>query len=264
MTYPHPQDDFDEAMTDAPRRFFGNVDIETSKVALVKGAGKVPYDPAVHDKYSILIHIILIPIDPTLKLIERKPLSWDGEFKGCTRPSIEKLSKQIEAIRGPAPADDKGWLLRSFRNLWVSGEFVPRPGNKAGETWTALRFDAVYADEAACQVVYDAYKSKGDKADDTGTVVESDETAPPASPAGPSAAAVKSFLTSFWSIAMSRSAGNKDKARAEMVGLLAQNAAAVGGLTVDAPQVATVIGDNGANDAQVIDAPQVAADAVSA
>ena len=244
MTYPHVEPDvLDEAMTDEPRRFFGQVSLDASKVALVKGQGKVPYDPAVHGtKYSILLDFTITPVDLTLKLVNRKMLNWVVEFRQVVRPSIDALSEKIKAVAHPPETKSTGWLLKAINGLWVGGEFVARPDNKLGETWTTIKFTDVYPDEAACKAAYEAYKSKsGEDVDIDPDKIEAGTPQPKVTPAQINQVAVDSFLTSFWTIAKSRANGDDPKRREVMSNLLTENAALIGNLTIDSPEVVKVM-----------------------
>jgi len=148
---PREADPFNDAMTDEPRRFFGRVDVDARTVVLIKGQGKVPYDPQVHagQKTSTAIEFTISPCDPTQKLIQREMLNWTADFKGVCRPSIENLASQIAHFKSLTVGQFNP--LKEISGMWVSGEFVPRPDNKPGETWTTLQFDGIYVDEPACR-----------------------------------------------------------------------------------------------------------------
>ena len=146
-----PRNAFDDAMTDEPSLFHGQLDVAARTVVLVKGQGKVDYDPQVHNgkNTSTAIEFTISPIDATRKLITRETLNWVREFKGIIRPSIESLAEKIAKIKGLVVGEFNP--LKEISELWVSGEFVPRPDNKPGETWTTIKFTDVYPDEPACR-----------------------------------------------------------------------------------------------------------------
>ena len=147
---PREIDPLDDAMTDEPSRFYGQLDVFAFTCVLIKGEGKVAYDPAQHNglRTSTAIEFTVTPCDATKKMIQRDMLNWTSDFKGIARPSIEALAEQIAGIKGLTVGQFNP--LREIDAMWVGGEFVPRPDNKEGETWTTLKFDAVYADAAAC------------------------------------------------------------------------------------------------------------------
>ena len=173
-------DPFDDAMTDAPNTFAGRCSISAWTCVLIKGQGKVPYDPQQHQgmKTSTAIEITIEPLDPTRQLIQRDMLNWTADFKSVVRPSVEALAARIaEIVNLPLEQVNP---LRGLNGLWVSGEFVPRPDNKAGETWTTLKFLAVYGSEDECRAAVEG----------------------PATPAAPTAdpqrAALAAFLPALW------------------------------------------------------------------
>lgn len=173
-------DPFDDAMTDAPNTFAGRCSISAWTCVLIKGQGKVPYDPQQHQgmKTSTAIEITIEPLDPTRQLIQRDMLNWTADFKSVVRPSVEALAARIAEIVS-LPQEQVN-PLRGLNGLWVSGEFVPRPDNKAGETWTTLKFLAVYANEDECRAAVEG------------------PSAPAAPAADPQRAALAAFLPAMW------------------------------------------------------------------
>ena len=160
MPYPHPDPDpYRDAMRDEPSGFFGRVSVKARYVVLEKGVGKVPYNPQLHEnkRKSTAIEFQITPVDPTRGLITRDTVHFTREFREVIRPSIEALVPQICAITGQGEDDPNFLPLRALDGLWVSGQYVPRPENEEGETWTTLRFDAVYADKAACEVAHQEF-----------------------------------------------------------------------------------------------------------
>lgn len=131
---PRDVDPYAAAMTDEPRRFFGLLDVNAWTCVLEAGVGKVPYDPQQHQgrRTSTAIEFSIAPVDPTIKLIARNSLNWSPDFKGVIRPSIENLASQIATFKGLKVGEFNP--LKEISGMWVSGEFVPRPDNKPGET----------------------------------------------------------------------------------------------------------------------------------
>jgi len=179
-------DAYDDAMVDEPQYFAGQLAVDAYKCVLVKGQGKVPYDAKTHQdmRTSIAITFNIAPLDPTYKMITREMLNWVPEFKQAVRPSIEALAEEIATIKGLTVGEFNP--LREISQMFVTGEFVPRPGNKAGETWTTLSFNGAYPDEASCTAAY---------AELTGIEVEDD--APPSAERESMAA----FLPVMWEAA---------------------------------------------------------------
>lgn len=173
-------DPFDAAMNDEAQTFAGRVSIAAWTCVLLKGQGKVPYDPQQHQgmRTSTAIEITIEPLDPTRPLIQRDMLNWTADFKSVVRPAIEALAPRIaELVNLPLEQVNP---LKGLNGLWVSGEFVPRPDNKAGETWTTLKFLAVYGSEAECRAA-----------------IEGPAT-PVAPTADPQRAALAAFLPALW------------------------------------------------------------------
>jgi hypothetical protein len=143
-------------MRDEPSGFFGRVSVKASHVVLQKGSRPIPYDPTLHAdrRRSTFVEFQITPIDPTRGLITRDTVHFAREFREVIRPSIEALVPQMCAITGQSEDDPNFMPLKALDELWVSGQYVPRPENDEGETWTTLHFDAVYPDKAACEVAY--------------------------------------------------------------------------------------------------------------
>ena len=224
MVYPHVQDEFDEAMTTPTRSFHGQLAVEARKVAYQKGGfrDKVDYDATQHkggDWYStIILSFIVTPLDPTRKLVTREPPQFAREFVGVIRPSIEALAEKVAAIKG---ADVKAINpLREINGLWIAGEFVPRPDNKPGETWTTLKFVDVWATREECEAHANS---------------EQDEPEPEQAPlhtGDAQRAALAAFLPTLWTQA------GKDKAK--FAELLKGNAM-LDGFAMDSPEVLAVM-----------------------
>jgi len=186
---PREIDPFKDAMTDEPRLFHGQLDVNAWTCVLVKGQGKVPYDPQAHQgqRTSTAIEFTVSPVDATQKLIQREMLNWTADFKGVCRPSVEALAEKIAKIKSLTVGQFNP--LKEINEMWVKGEFVPRPDNKEGETWTTLKFLDVYPDEPAC-------KNAAGVEDDG--VTPGFET-PAQSPAvDPDRAAMAAFLPGLW------------------------------------------------------------------
>jgi len=175
-------DPFQDAMTDEPQLFAGRASVSAWQCVLVKGQGKVPFDPTQHagQKTSVCIEITIEPLDPTRKLIQRDMLNWTADFRQVVRPSVEALGEKIATLVGQ-PLEQIN-PLKALNDLWVQGEFVPRPDNKPGDTWTTLRFLAVYGSE-----------------DELRAAVNPAEPVPVT--ADPQRAALAAFLPALWTAA---------------------------------------------------------------
>ena len=177
------QDAFDDAMEDPPSYFGGQVMVDAYTCVLVKGQGKVPYDPQTHQdlRTSTAITFNIAPLDPTRKMIAREMLNWVAEFKGVVRPSIEALAEEIATIKNLVVGEFNP--LREVSQMFVVGEFVQKPDNKPGETYTTLAFKGVYGNMADCQAAYTEL-----------TGIESEDAAP----VDPARESMAAFLPGLW------------------------------------------------------------------
>jgi len=159
----HEHDPYEDAMTDEPSRFFGQVTIEAYTAYFYKdnnGKWKIePHNPELHgDEAEIAkaengflttqVDINITPLNPIHKLITRSMGAKNRkrpEFQRIVRPSIEALAERIALVKDLTVGQFNP--LREFSGLWVGGEFVPRPDD---EKWTTLKFTDVYQDQAEC------------------------------------------------------------------------------------------------------------------
>lgn len=188
MTHPHVESDpFERAMTDEPSYFGGKVSVDAWECVLMKGQGKVPFDPQNHKgmRTSTVIEFTVEPLDPTRQLVQRDMLNWTPDFKSVVRPSLEIIAEKVGQIRGKQPGQFNP--LREINGLFVVGEFVPRPDNDPGETWTTLKFMDVFQTEPECQTAYDVLMER--------------EPAPVTAPVSvndPQRVAMAAFLPALW------------------------------------------------------------------
>lgn len=130
------------------RNFFGQCWFDVYFCALVKGQGKVAFDPAIHKQKFTAINLSIQPLaGSSAKFpIERQLIAESKEWASIILPSIKALGKTPKELHG------------SF----VQVEIVP-----TGEKYTAKdgtvkekstpKFVAVFPDEASCQRVNDAH-----------------------------------------------------------------------------------------------------------
>ena len=145
------------------RAYYGQIQLDIWFCALVKGTGKVPYDPTVHKQRATAVNISLLPL-PEQNVafdIRRELIAESHEWAGIVWPSLKALSIAS---------------TRDAHNKWVKMVQVPsgrKYRNSSGEEKesTTFKFLALYPDEAACRAAYLA---------DTG---RSGATAAPAQPA---------------------------------------------------------------------------------
>lgn len=152
-------DDAEKAV--APSRvYFGLMELDTFLCKLVKGSGKLLFDPQ-NDKGPAMhaLKFSLIPLasstfhEPTV----RECIAESVEFTSIIRPSFQKI----------------GLALRAIHNRYVQVEMVPtrKYKNAEGEDKqaTTFRFLAVFPDEAACELAAASFFGRSDSTESTTT-----------------------------------------------------------------------------------------------
>lgn len=138
MSEQNPLDVANEA-TLAPQTYFGQILLDAWFCALVKGVGKVPYDPQQHDKRFTAIKLTLAPFagSKATYSIEREYVAEFKEWAGTVLPSIHSV----------------GLTPTGINKRWVRVEMV-KTGTyqKNGETkdLTSPKIIAVFDSEEAC------------------------------------------------------------------------------------------------------------------
>ncbi len=149
---PDPYSDADTAKANGGKRhYFGSLLVDAYNAVLVKGQGKVVFDPLQHgaDQRVTAIEIVLTPLPrpgATEYQIRREIIAQSAEWTKTVRPSIEKL----------------GLTLKGLNNKWAQIDMIDTGRtytNKNGETKsaTSIRFLAVYESQRECQDACDAY-----------------------------------------------------------------------------------------------------------
>lgn len=152
------QDLYNEAMDPdfKPRNttLFGQVDTNVWACALVKGQGKVPFDPEVHaaDQRVIAIEITLTPLasSPNPRISKREMIRDSAEWAKTVLPSLKALQTDLNKLQG----------------AYVRIELVPArtyTDKTSGEqkTATTFKFMEVYPSEDACEAAAAALFRKG-------------------------------------------------------------------------------------------------------
>ena len=128
---------------------FGQVEKISYYAALVRGVGKVPFDPVRH-KPSQRVTAIELTVYPMPGALSDRPL-----FRSMIAESDEWTKTVLPSLR--ALKID----LRSLDGRYCRAELVPigTYTNKDGieKTRTTIRFLALYADDIACQAAQDEY-----------------------------------------------------------------------------------------------------------
>jgi hypothetical protein len=161
MTTPNIQtpvsdDPFDSASNPVLPTYdlFGKVEISAWYCALVKGQGKVAYDPSAHDKRFTAIDIYIQPL-PEIdvkypKSLEDHPIAESKEWAGITFASLKALG--VNNIR-----EANGRFARVARVAnGKQYEKKDAQGNKTGQfaDETTFKFVAFFATEDACRAAY--------------------------------------------------------------------------------------------------------------
>lgn len=148
------QDLLDEVMNpnyaEGPRSFFGRFDVDVHYVALVKGVGRVDFDPNVHkaEQRCTAIDMSITQLDPGRPTIERSVIAESKEWAKLTLPTLQALGVKIRDIVG----------------RYVRVETAPTGEtyvNKQGETKekTALKFVQIFESESECREASEIYWS---------------------------------------------------------------------------------------------------------
>jgi hypothetical protein len=149
-------DPFDQASNPPERTFdlFGKVEITAWACGLVKGQGKVPFDPAQHKSRLTAIDVFIQPL-PEIDIKYPKSLEdhWIAEFTEwakITLPSIKALGvDNVREINGKFARVTKVPNGKQYAAKDVSG-------NPTGEMKNELtmKFVQFFADEESCRAAY--------------------------------------------------------------------------------------------------------------
>ena len=149
-------DPFDAASNPPEQTYdlFGKVEISAWACALVKGQGKVPFDPNTHDKRYTAIDIFVQPlaeIDVKYpRSLEIHPIAEFGEWAKIVLPSIKALG--IDNVR---EVNDR-WARIARVPTGKTYDKKDASGNPTGEKGneTTFKFVTLFADEDACRAAY--------------------------------------------------------------------------------------------------------------
>jgi len=222
----HAYDDFDEAMTERPKRYFGQVTyLAPVRVTIMQGrisgdtfireGNKWPrtyndphawaiaeaidkearsqrkpgekIDTGIFNVKEIEVNIT--PLDPRFTIIERHWGINQPGWQQVIRPSLKALEGRIATVKDLVPGQFN--ILSELVELFVEYENILDPGNKPGKTYTVPRFLNVYAVREECQAAADAYFNGGNTGNEADEVpAESDEDATKSS--------LAPFLKALW------------------------------------------------------------------
>jgi hypothetical protein len=127
-----------------PAEYYGQVSVDVWFCALVKGTGKVPFDPKVHkiEERRTAIDLVLTPLDPDAKFTpERHIIAESREWAGITWASLKALGLQS---------------LKDLHGKFAKVTFVPTGRKYLGADGeihesTAFKFLALYDTREQCE-----------------------------------------------------------------------------------------------------------------
>lgn len=139
--------DEEKAKAGLSKEFYGSVRMDMYRCALVKGVGKVPYDPQVHKgppRTAIMLAVDPLPASGLTWSIERNMVDISPEWYRVVVPSLKDLG-----ITQPAQI-----IGRWAKVIQVeTGEtYVDKNGETKAKT--GIKFLAVYDSEDACTTAY--------------------------------------------------------------------------------------------------------------
>jgi hypothetical protein len=146
------QDPFETASNAEPLRssYYAQVQCDAWYCVLVKGTGKVVFDPNQHPieqrRTALSISLATIPEQPVQFPLVREMIAESAEWTKHVWPSAKVLGLSS---------------ARDLNGKWAKVELAPTGDtykNKQGDTKerTTFKFLAFYADEAACRAAYGA------------------------------------------------------------------------------------------------------------
>ena len=142
----------------APRSYYGQIQIDAYFCVLVKGTGKVPFDPQQHapDKRCTALDISILPLaeQHVTYTVQRNTIAESREWAGIIWPSLKALG--LTSVRQANGAWAKMQQVPSGR------KYTGRDGQEKEST--TFKFLALYPDEAACRAAYLAEGGKDNSA----------------------------------------------------------------------------------------------------
>ncbi len=219
------------------RHYFGSVLVDAWYAVLVKGEGKVVFDPAKHnaDQRVTALEITLTPLprDGVVEYqqIRRELIAESAEWAKTIKPSLEKL----------------GLTLKAVNNKWAHVEMVDtgrRYRNKAGEekVATTFKFLAVYDSEADCRAACDAFYSTRSGTAQPPQQPQDVQTAAPTAPNGAERQMAAKFLPALFKTAAeaAKTAGKPDEVMTFFATEIAKNGLTRKYFTLDSQEVIDV------------------------
>lgn len=167
--------------------FWGKVEIDVWTCALVKGVGKVPYNPAEHGQPNTAIDLAILPLPEqnvqNTKACERHLIAESTEWSKITWQSLKDLG--ITSVK-------------DVREKWAHVEAVPtgktydkvndQTGEKETRDKTEFKFIALFDNEEACLHDFQnsgSYVPASNQAANPAPAAQPAATPAPAAPAAP-------------------------------------------------------------------------------
>jgi hypothetical protein len=127
-------------------KFWGQLQLDAWLCALVKGTGKVPFDPAVHERPATALDMDIIPLAEmnihSDKLLKRNLIAESVDWSKTIWPSLRDLG----IIN-----------LKDAPGKWFAVELVPQIKDPQ---YTVYKFVKLFASEAECRADYMATSGK--------------------------------------------------------------------------------------------------------
>lgn len=159
------------------RHLFGRMKLEWQYVALVRGSGKVPWNPRDHTEEQKLhgLEFVMdpLPSNPNQFQTKRNVLAESTEFETVIRPSLTKLNQRLSAVAAGVWCEVEMVPTRKY----ASKTEVDEAGKPVMKNATVPAFRRIFPDEAACEAASaDFFKRSPEAASGNGS---SGPSAPP-------------------------------------------------------------------------------------
>lgn len=134
--------------------YYGQVKIDAWPCVLVKGTGKLPFDPALHteDQRRTAVDMMIIPLAEMNVSwdVSRNLIAESREWASIVLPSIKSLGISLRELNGR-------WAHVTLEETGQT--YTGRDG--ATRSRTTFKFLAVYNTEAECRAAYQAASGAG-------------------------------------------------------------------------------------------------------
>lgn len=226
--------------------WYGQINLNAWFCTLVKGQGKIPWDPNLVDPVTgqparryTCIDLSLAPItDQPINNIERSMLAEFGEWVDITLPSAKEIGlTNLQALNG----------------AWVCCEMAPTGRtytNSAGETKnaTTFKFLRLFENETACRAAHQAARGGNGATETPG--VQSQTPAPTTGNSNGSREreTAQKFLKPYVENAWRQSGQDLDKARQALAQMIAGQPLLAKYFTVDSPEALELLAEMATTD----------------